>query len=161
MLHKKNICSWTGVCALSRVTSSLGLLVQDFDQKNIYCKDNIIQVLETVAVSQCRGSILRNAYLKCNYVTTSCEACPNSKCPPNAPHKCLLLLPVSGGHTTTILHGYKLPKIQCMPKEKKLINKKWQPQVEQISHLNVSIGFVLGFYSFERQTPDMLNLKGP
>ena len=60
----------------------------------------------SLAVSQFRGSILRSAYLKCNYVTKPREACPNSKCAPNAPHKCLLLLPVPGGHTATILHRH-------------------------------------------------------
>ena len=29
----------------------------------------------------------------------------------------------------------------------------------QISYLNVSIGSILGFYSFEHPTPDMLNFK--
>ena len=29
----------------------------------------------------------------------------------------------------------------------------------QISHLNVRVGFILGFYSFENPIPDMLNFK--
>ena len=74
---------------------------------------------ETRAVSQFRGSILWSVHLKCNYVTTPREACPNSKDPPNAPHKCCLLLPLPEEHTATFLQGYKLPKIHCGSKKNK------------------------------------------
>ena len=77
---------------------------------------SVLEGRNTVAVSQVRGSILRSAHVKCSYITTLCKACPNSKCSPNSPHKCLLLLPFPGGHTATILRSYKLPKIHCAPK---------------------------------------------
>ena len=62
-------------------------------------------------------------HLKANYVTTPREGCPNSKAPPNAGHKCGLLLPVTGGCTATILRGLTYPKILCVPEEEHEIKK--------------------------------------
>ena len=53
------------------------------------------------------------------------------------------------------------PRFIARPKRRNKYINDGVPQVAQISHLNVNIGFILGFYSFERQMPDMLNFKGP
>ena len=45
-----------------------------------------------------------------NNVITPRKGCPNSKAPPNAPHKCGLLFPLFGGCTAIILHGQKRRK---------------------------------------------------
>ena len=53
---------------------------------------NGTQVGLTCCVS-IQGCILRRLYLKANYVTMPHKGCPNSKAPPNAVHKCSLLVP--------------------------------------------------------------------
>ena len=51
-------------------------------------------------------------HLKANYVTTQREVCPSLKL-----LQMLLLLPVSGGRTATILRGLTYPKILCVPEK--------------------------------------------
>ena len=51
-------------------------------------------------------------HLKANYVTTPREGCPSLKL-----LQMLLLLPVFGGCTATILRGLTYPKILCAPEK--------------------------------------------
>ena len=44
--------------------------------------------------------------------------------------------------------------------KRKKQRRNWRPQMAQSSHLNVSVGFILGFYSFEHPRPDTLNFRG-
>ena len=44
----------------------------------------VISIKNSFAVSQFRVCILWRPHLKANYITTSCEGCPNLKAPPNA-----------------------------------------------------------------------------
>ena len=83
-----------------------------------------LSILKTVAVAQFRVCILRGLRLKANYITMPREGCPSSKAPPNAAHKCGLLLLLFGGCTATILCGLPYPMILCAPEneEKKKEN---------------------------------------
>ncbi|KAK0149513.1 hypothetical protein N1851_009769 [Merluccius polli] len=59
--------------------------------------------------------ILRSTHLKADYVITPREGCRNSKAPSNAAFKCVLLFPLFGGCTATILRSLPYPKILCAP----------------------------------------------
>ena len=58
------------------------------------------------------SSVEQMERLKSNYVTTPHETCPSLKL-----LQMLLLLPVSGGRTATILRGLTYPKILCAPEK--------------------------------------------
>ena len=106
------------------------------------------------AASQFRSCILRRSIWRTVTSQWQCEDCLSSKAPSHAAF-CYLFLEDAPLQAFAASH---IPGFHECPKKKKK-RRKWRPQVAQISHLNVRVGFILGFYSFENPIPDMLNFK--